>query len=490
MSSAVSSRRACDRCHAVKERCQWDVNKPVCLRCARLKHDCHLRRPQQKVGRKSRGRKLLDYSFYQSSRRSSESVTSPDIGSSPSARSSTQSFGEVSTPDYSNLPQSSYSPPREVALFGCLTPLEKDVLQHCFGAQEAVGRYTIGPSFHSRHQRALMTQLFSAFPQLKDAFLSCAPVLASQHNARLPENMEKFCYSRAATAISSLRSLQVESRYDVPISLALGVAVLTFGIGVSGGETFTLARFALGLIRPYYEMDIALDSDETSYLICLVLAETIGCLYRGEIPTLRFRCNEMNDSVDRYLGVSYPLLTQLYDLCEINHKLCDSDGTDFAETMAALDSIDFLVQRWQPEYPVNFLERYDHEEVVNIQAQARSLRLAILLIAHRLRHPYGMEDEKAQFLAESVLAEIELAMQLTEHPVKCTDLCLMAASLEQVDEVSRLNAINLVDRLLHFSRNFREMIKGHLKIFWAARDSANGIYWFHLNRYWHGDLAH
>ena len=367
--------------------------------------------------------------------------------------------------------------------------VEKDILRLCFGAQEAAGRYTIGPSFHSRHQRALITQLYSALPQLKDAFLSCAPVLASQQSAHLPDSMENFCYSRAAFAITSLRALRIHDRYDVPVSLALGIVILTFGLCVSGGETFTFARYTLGLIKPYYEMHGVFDDDETSYLICLVLAEAIGCLYRGEVPTLRFRCILEVDWVDRILGVSHPLLSQLYDICEINHKLCHPDSTVACKLTEDLDTVEAAVQTWEPTFPPHFHECYDRDEVVNIHAQAKGLRLAILLIAHRLRYPYGTHDERAVRLADLISAENEQAMQITEHPVKCTDLCLMAASLERVDDASRLKAVDMVDRLLQFSRIFRTMIIRQMKTFWAARDQGNKIYWHDLNYYWHGHPA-
>ena len=375
-------------------------------------------------------------------------------------------------------------------MFGGLTSMESNILRLCFGAQEAVGRYTIGPTFHSQHKRALMTQLYSAFPQLKDAFLSCAPVLASHQNAQLPDAMERFCYSKAATAISSFRSLEVSDRHDLPVSLALGVAILTFSLCVSGGETFTLARYALGLIKPYYEMNVTLDSDERSYLICLLLAETIGCLYKGDVPTLRYQRGQLGDAVDRYLGVSHSLLAPLYDLCETNHELSHHDGNDCFNTMSSLDSVEALVRRWEPTYPVDFLELYEHDEVVNICTQAKCLRLAILLIVHRLRYPYGIQDESATVLATSILTELELAIQVTEHSVKCTDLCLMAACLEQVDDTSRSQAMEMVDRLLQFSRSFRRMIKRQLRVFWTARDRGDTIHWFHLNRYWGGNPVH
>lgn len=135
---------------------------------------------------------------YVANRRNCESATSSATGSSPSEQTSTQSLGEVLTPTSSFT---TYRPPGDLALFAGLNLLEANVLRSCFGAQEAAGRYTISFSFHGRHQRALMTQLYSVLPRLKDGFLSCAPVLASQQDVRLSENMEKFCYSRAGPSL-------------------------------------------------------------------------------------------------------------------------------------------------------------------------------------------------------------------------------------------------------------------------------------------------
>jgi Fungal Zn(2)-Cys(6) binuclear cluster domain len=439
MAELASTKRACDRCHTVKERCRWDVGRPACQRCARLKHDCRLRRPLQKVGRKSRGRRLLtcsnnsDLSCYQNSTPSSSAGCCPSTISN-----SRKSIEELSSP--SPRVQTQYSPPPDLAIFGRLPPLEQDVLRLCLGAQEAVGRFTIGPSFYSQHQRATLTQLYSAFSQLKDAFLSCAPVLASQHNVDLPETMEKFCYNKAATALTSLSTFKVRDRQDVSITLALGVATLTFALSMSDGGTSTLARHTLGLIKPYYEADIVLDPDEKSCMICLVLVETIGCLYRADLPTLRFECKEDDDSIDRYLGVSAPLLAQLYDLCDINHSLSRGDVHDMPSITARLDKVESAMHDWVPNPSPDFPKNYDHGEVVNILAQAKGLRLAILLIVHRLRCAYGCRDQEAAVLANVIFDELEVAAEITQHLVKCTDLCLMAASLEQTDERGRKRA--------------------------------------------------
>ncbi|KAJ6125269.1 hypothetical protein N7471_012586 [Penicillium samsonianum] len=60
-----------------------------------------------------------------------------------------------------------------------------------------------------------------------------------------------------------------------------------------------------------------------------------------------------------------------------------------------LDTIQDSLERWQPSPPPDFIERFTQSEVVGMLAQAKILRLAALLIVHRLRYLYGQCDKEA-----------------------------------------------------------------------------------------------
>jgi hypothetical protein len=281
----------------------------------------------------------------------------------------------------------------------------------------------------------------------------------------------------------SLRSFEISDRRDLSIGLALGIIILTFAMLFSGRETLTLSRHALGLVKPYHEANIDFDIDDTSYLICLVISETIECLYSANLPTIRFDRKNLECSIDRYLGLCYPLLAQLYDLCEINHELSCGFPGDLSEIMKRLDCICTVVYEWQPIVPPQFLDQYAEEEVINILAQAKCFRLALLIISHRLRHPYGVRDQEAMFLADEILSELGLALQITRHSVKVTDMCMVTAMLEQTSLEDRKKSLDRVEGIRHFGKNFRQAIKRHLSTFWDARDRTTGIYWFHLSQF-------
>ena len=54
IATQTGSRRACDRCHTVKERCRWIHGQGECERCQRLHSPCQTRRPTKPSGRKPR----------------------------------------------------------------------------------------------------------------------------------------------------------------------------------------------------------------------------------------------------------------------------------------------------------------------------------------------------------------------------------------------------------------------------------------------------
>lgn len=79
----------------------------------------------------------------------------------------------------------------------------------------------------------------------------------------------------------------------------------------------------------------------------------------------------MQHGIDRFSGVSYPLLAPLNDLCEINHRFCHQTRADDHKTTEDLYAVEAAVQGWQPSFPIHFPELYDQDEMVNIRAQAK-----------------------------------------------------------------------------------------------------------------------
>ena len=481
---AHRSERACDRCHAIKERCRWICGPGPCERCSRLNHNCDTRRPLQKAGRKSRHASLnLNPQRAKGLSRLPLETLAVNICRTDADLSSTSTRSSPATSVYlSDRPQD--ESPRLLPLFGNLDEVEQHLLQLCLGTQTSVGQFTLGPSFHERHQRAFVTHFGAAMPQLKDAFLSSAAVLANYQDVHLPEALQKLCHKRAATAVSSLRSLKVSGRQDVSVCLILGVVLTTFALYVAGGEVYTLCRFTLSLVKPTYESTRNFDSDEISFLVCLVFTEAVECLFSGDIPTLRFKPEDTVDVVDRYLGLSSPLLPYLYDLCGLNHALRHTQELGLPRIMERLNLLEQAVLRWNPTPPADFLDRFRQAEVINMLAQAKILRLTILLIIHRLRHPFDTKTGEARIMSDAIMKELELAMRLTNQPLKCAHISSMTACLELEDEQEIEVAIESISHLMKYSRQFQSKIRTRLARLWEAKEYGASIYWFNLSDLW------
>lgn len=237
------SKRACDRCHSLKERCCWLPNSTICTRCMRLRYnDCQINRPLKKVGRKRRpqiSRKPILSMNSQNGH--SESVTSEDSGSSEQDSdtamwSSSPGTTISSIPDASSIAETTvHIPsindlPNHLFPSDQIEPLEEYLWPICLGMTSPVGRFTIARQFHRSHQEVLLSRLISAFPLLKDGVLSCAVVFASLQNIQMPGEVQALCRKKAASSLSTFRSLQLTTKQDVQTCLALGTAITTFAL--------------------------------------------------------------------------------------------------------------------------------------------------------------------------------------------------------------------------------------------------------------------
>ena len=377
----------------------------------------------------------------------------------------------------------SYDIPILIPHYGPPEAEESNLLALCFGTADSVGRFTIGPSFHKQHQRAMLVRLDMAGPVLRDAFTSCAVILAAFQNIELPQSQHRLCEAKAAASISTLRSLHPIDRQDVSICLTLGVTITTFALYVAGGEVFYVAQHVLSLLRPTIEMRCGItDADDKSFLICLVFTELVECLLRCRVPTVHpSHVVLTNEEADRYLGICTPLLPMFHDICHVSRA-----QFRHGQSIASIEALESRVNSWQPKLPDAFVESVDNTETVNILAQTKILSSTALLILHRLRYPYGHHNDEGLMLARTILAEMDFANNITGRPVKCADLGLLAAALEFEETTDRERAIALTDRLLHYSVHVRNSIKDRLTSFWLAKECSTDIYWCNVHHYWSG----
>ncbi|CZR70248.1 uncharacterized protein PAC_20149 [Phialocephala subalpina] len=328
-----------------------------------------------------------------------------------------------------------------------LRPEEKELLMFFLGRPDALEYCVISPSFNDAEQRSFAAPLPAALPVLKDAYLACAGALRSLYHGNETEVDSNANLRRASSAMKTLRSLPVDSPEDAAVWRFMEIAVL--------------------------------DPETEPLLSFLVLLETMECIVHRRKPTFRIQLRN-SESVDRHLGLCLPLLPYFYDLCVINHSLANAtDARVLARLQQELDSIQSVVDVWQPSQPEDFIQQFESAEIVHLLAQARVYRLAALLLSHRLRYVFGQEDSQADFWSKEIMRELELAQRVTKRPTHCVTLPFVIAAIEIRGSDARMKTFQDVARYVD---RFTPVVQKATRLFlirvWKERDIRIGCSWF------------
>ncbi|KAF1837911.1 hypothetical protein BDW02DRAFT_84384 [Decorospora gaudefroyi] len=439
-------RRACDRCHAVKEKCRWMPDQNACERCHRLQSRCQSLRPVATAGRKPR---------YQ---RGESAIRRP-----------THALPIVPRAD---VP----SPPRTLSLLPGLGEREMQLLRNTFQGQPRINQFLIGPTFSIGHHKTFARHLYRATPYIQDGVLAMSAILACEHEDQPILEDRTIGHKRAASAVSTLRSMSTFGSGDLSTVLLLAISAVTFALHANG-NALAICRHSLHVIKPLYESSMELDAECLAFLICLIHTETVECLLRCEIPTLRFKVQIPEGFVDRYMGIASPMLPYLHDVCCLSYAMCHSDRVGWTELMRAMDAIESAVEQWTPSLPEGCATRFLEEEVISIYGQARVYRWSVLLLIHRLRHPYGTETAKGAAISEAILRELDLIVRRTKRSVPCVTIAFTFACFELNDSAKRQMALDSTTILIEFSKQIQINIKKQLAAFWSVKDTRDQLHW-------------
>ncbi|KAF2792381.1 hypothetical protein K505DRAFT_307716 [Melanomma pulvis-pyrius CBS 109.77] len=463
------TKRACDRCHAVKEKCRWIDAQETCDRCLRLRFVCHTHRPLATVGRKPR-------------HHPTKTIPKRKIHQPPSESNSTSSstsFDVHTTPPYiANGKVISIS--RTLSIFIDLDTCEKHLLDTILHGETRIEQFLVGPSFVKCHQRVFLKYLGMATPLLKDALLASTALIACDHDDLPISRNRQIGHKRAASAISALRSLSLFHPDDVSAVLIFAALMVTFALHISG-TAFPICRHTLDLVKPFYESSAELDSDGLAFLLCLIHSETLECLLRCEIPTIRFRVQRDDLVVDRYMGITSPLLPHFYDICKISHALRYCKTNISPRTLEALEDVEIKVNQWKPTLPEHFITCFTPAEVVSMLAQAKVHRWTILLISHRLRHAYGTETSKGFAISDAILEELYLTVRLTRRSVPCVEIAFVVACFEITDPEKRKVALDMTENIIGFSKQLQIRTRSLITSFWATWNVHNQLHWYNVD---------
>ncbi|KAL3447807.1 hypothetical protein BJX65DRAFT_276744 [Aspergillus insuetus] len=488
------TRRACDRCYAIKAKCQPGREHGTCRRCERLGHICETARSVRKIGRpratQPTSRKTPD---------SNSSVGSPNSITSESPTTVLISTSPEPEPS-GTFPTLLHQPSPIPAFSQFLTHVsEKSTLEFLFSTTHFIPHFIIGPSFANSMQHSLQARFYVSSEILLEGFLACAaefarlsgiPSLADRSSASISslglslqvngdsdsDPHRKKNITRSTLALHKLRLLHATDIPTISTMLALGTSILTYDQLASLEGASMICRYLLSQVKPWYarlvqypELDFELN--------CLVYLDTVECALRREVPVLRLVVRGVG-VVDRYVGLVYGLLPLLYDVCILGCEIRRDGG--FEEGVEERwERVRSSIANWQPSPPEDFTSIYTAREVIAMCTQANIYRQLGLLLLLRHRYRFGTEDIAATAYAETILAEVETCSRMAgETPFKI-GFPLLVAGFELVDLGAREGLIRR-----HFSAASGMHLLPHkrvrklLRIVWKERDTKDDVSWF------------
>ena len=272
--------------------------------------------------------------------------------------------------------------------------------------------FMLGTNFAVDFRKAAYSVLYLTAPTLTEGYLAFLSLMTSYQTSPVVHR-DKPDLRKAAKGLQNLRSVSIMHEYDAACTLFLGQAMFVFNIltGVNSSAARSITRSSIISTRWWYPRLIRSPAMDT-VVITPVLLDTVECLARREVPVIRL---EIPDRVivDRYAGLCLTLLPLLYDLCQRSYTLKKAMlGLDFPASKAQSEvdhwfvDMEQAIREWKPAMPPCLFTEYGRHEILIMFTQAKVYRLVALLIIHRLRYPFGVEDETVIHLANCIFREM------------------------------------------------------------------------------------
>ncbi|KAF2114595.1 hypothetical protein BDV96DRAFT_600558 [Lophiotrema nucula] len=431
---------ACERCHRSRERCTYDANNHSCLRCLRFGIICESRK-WKRMGRKPRSVQR-----------------SPVTG----LRYSVHVYSLDPVPKV----------PERIA---------ESILSE-EGFFNATSHFMIGRTFAEGFRRVVL-QLFAYSPEvLGDGCQALAESMRTQRSS----SSDPFLSHHLKLGTRCLRSFiamsaTAKSMQDAAVLTFLGQILLAYNALLPlGSSTRIVTRGSLLASRSWYPVMQNLPVLD-NITVVPVLIDTIDCLIRREVPIVRWQETE-RVIVDRFAGVSSSLLPLMYDVCIISHRAKEPTFTSALNYQYC--QIEDSIVRWQPQVTSEISEKYTKNELDLMIAQARSYRLAVLLIIHRLRYSLGVEDNIGCRYANRILEELTPLLQYPSEKAATgfgIDFPLLVAAIEIPERGMEL--LTRFERFRYRTRQAEDMLNLIGKIQRARLSGYEGL-WFDLIGDW------
>ncbi|OJJ01871.1 hypothetical protein ASPVEDRAFT_887279 [Aspergillus versicolor CBS 583.65] len=409
--------KACDHCHGNKEKCSFADNQLACARCRHLNIVCTVSRRHRRLGRRPAAKSfphgIMQVWGIEDQERSKPKAQ--ECGVSPHAPI-TESTSRMPTDIKDGVTQDAITavvPPAPERLLAA--PADLRTISDALRTVEDVQQFAVihmpfmlGTTFALDCQRAVHTILRFSAPTLTEGYLAFLGLM-TRHQSSLVLHKQSPDLEKAAKGLQRLRSVTVTHDYDAACALFLGQAMYVFDILTTANSStaHSIMRSAMISAQQWYPRLINFPAMDT-VIICPILVDTTECLARREIPVIRLTLPD-RIIVDRYAGLCSTLLPLLYDLCALSNARKNIVNDTTSETDPGddwLGDVEQKIKDWKPVTPPTFYTDHGKHETLIMMTQARVYRLAGLLVIHRLRFPFGVEDEAAKGLASSIFSEM------------------------------------------------------------------------------------
>lgn len=398
--------KACDQCHWSKEKCSFtgENRHHGCSRCRRLKFACTTSRATRRVGRRPTAK------FFPHGKMQVWSVR-------PHTPERDDDDDDDDHPSHERSPHSA-EPERLLAAPSTLQTTS-DALRAIEDVQQFYAihmPFMLGANFAPNVRIAAYSVLSLTAPTLTEGYLAFLSLMTGYQASPVLQR-DKPDMRKAARGLQNLRSVRIRHEYDAACTLFLGQAMFVFNIltGANSSTARSIARSSIISTRAWYPRLVRIPAMDT-VVITPVLLDTVECLARREVPVIRLDIPD-RVIVDRYAGLCLTLLPLLYDLCQRSwtwkKTMVDADSKARGEVVVDDDDdddwfvdIELAIREWKPAMPPFLFTQYGRHEILIMFTQAKVYRLVALLIIHRLRYPFGVEDEAAIQLANGIFREL------------------------------------------------------------------------------------
>lgn len=459
--------RSCDRCYTSKERCIWAPGSLTCERCARIGHACRSKRPIKRVGRPPGG--------YLSSSMKRTKLGTQKSDMSAKRNKNTATTVTTTTTLAPAMVEGSIGQTLLSTIEGLGQP-ELDLLNRTIHQDDFTEQFVIGPSFYHGHRQKLVFHLLSSRRIVLDAYLAFALSCGDQAQVNTS-------YKKAASALFTLRSIQIKDHLDITSCLMLGWQLLHFVFQLGGREILQVCSQTLSLLKPHYAAGKHFETSHLSFLTSIVLTETAECLMMTKLPTLKLQHAEASSQIDGCVGLCTGLLLHLYDLAAINvdmqHRSRQGQykAKGLPDLRTRLEGVRLKIRDWKPQLQTKIFTKFTALEVAHMLCQHQIMQTAALLIIHRLQHRFGKEDGTASALASTILSQIDLTVHVTGKSPLCVDLPLIVACLEVEDDSAREQRLRSLSAIGRHSAVFCDRIKSMVMQVWTARRQGRIVFW-------------